>query len=286
MLGGIEAGGTKFVLGTAAVPGRPERRHSIPTTTPEETLAAAAEWLRAQGPVEALGIASFGPVEIDRSSPGWGHILETPKPGWARCDLAGYFARELGVPVGLNTDVNGAALGEARFGAGQGASGIAYVTVGTGIGGGLSVDGRTLGGAGHPEMGHVLLKRPNGDDGWPGICPYHGDCMEGLASGPAILARWGATLSELPETHEAHALVAEYLALFAFAIQAMTGAEVLVMGGGVMKAPGLLERVQQRSGEIGNGYLPGCARQRICAPGLEDDAGITGALCLAEAALG
>ena len=286
LLAGIEAGGTKFVLGTAEAPGRPASRHVIPTTDPEQTLDTAARWLAAQGEIAAIGIASFGPVAVDRADERWGHILETPKSGWKNCDLAGFFARAFDVPVGLDTDVNGAALGEWRFGAGEGAGSLAYVTVGTGIGGGFVSDGRTLGGAGHPEMGHVHLKRPAADDGWPGRCPYHGDCVEGLASGPAIMERWGATLSELPVMHEAHRLVADYLGQFAYAIQAMTGAEVLVMGGGVMKTPGLLDAVQTRAKEIAHDYLPGGARQRICAPALDDDAGIAGALCLAEAALG
>ena len=286
LLAGIEAGGTKFVLGTAEAPGRPTKRHVLATQDPERTVGEATEWFAAQGEISAIGIASFGPVAVDRADPQWGHILRTPKPGWQGYDLAGHFARKFGVPVGLDTDVNAAALGEWRFGAGKAAGSLAYVTVGTGVGGGFVAEGRTLGGAGHPEMGHIHVKRRAGDDDWPGLCPYHGDCVEGLASGPAILKRWGGTLSELPVMHEAHRLVADYLGQFAYAIQAMTGAEALVMGGGVMKTPGLLDTVQARAEEIAHDYLPGGARQRIRAPALEDDAGIAGALCLAQDALG
>lgn len=285
LLGAVEAGGTKFVLAVGRSPSEIIARHEIPTLTPEQTLADAAQWFAGQGPLAALGIASFGPVELDRASPRWGHITNTPKPGWAQCDIAGQLARALNVPVGFDTDVNGAALAEARFGAGLGASSLAYVTIGTGIGGGLVVHGQPVHGAAHPEMGHLFPRRPSGDAEFGGVCPHHGDCLEGLASGPAIMARWGASLSELPPDHEAHGMVADYLAQLCHAIFAMTASEVIVLGGGVAKAPGLVERVGERAAQLGAGYLPGGARHRIVRPGLDDNSGLTGALLLAEVVL-
>ena len=286
LLAAIEAGGTKFVLAVGSAPDRITARHVIPTRAPEETLAEAAAWFAGQGPLAALGIASFGPVTIDRTSPRWGRIGRTPKPGWADCDVAGYFARQLGVPIGLDTDVNGAALAEALLGAGQGLSSLAYVTVGTGIGGGLVIDGRPVHGAAHPEMGHMFPRRPAGDSGFAGICPSHGDCLEGLACGPAIIARWGASLSDLPADHEAHELVADYLAQLCYTLFAMTACELVVLGGGVSKASGLIDRVARMVRALDGGYLPGTGRHRVVPPALGDNAGITGALLLAREQLG
>ncbi|MGB3796620.1 MAG: ROK family protein [Alteraurantiacibacter sp.] len=286
LLGAIEAGGTKFVLATGTADGTIRSRHSIATISPEETLAAARNWFATQPRVSALGIASFGPVELDRTSPKWGHITETPKPGWSNCNLAGYFAGELNVPVGFDTDVNGAVLGEYRFGAGRGMSAIAYITVGTGIGGGLIIVGKLAHGAGHPEMGHCYPRRGPRDRDFVGNCPFHGDCLEGLASGPAILARWGKTLSDLPEDHEAHDLVAGYLAQACHTLFACCAIERVVLGGGVMKTPGLLERVRLATAKAGANYLPGRDRQMVVPPELGEDAGIKGALLLADGAIG
>ncbi|MWV29251.1 ROK family protein [Aurantiacibacter rhizosphaerae] len=286
LLGAIEAGGTKFVLATGTADGTIHARHSIATTDPEATLAMARDWFFTQPAVAAMGIASFGPVELDRNSPNWGHITDTPKPGWSDCDLAGFFARELGVPIGFDTDVNGAALGEFRFGAGRGAQGMAYITVGTGIGGGLIVGDSVVHGAGHPEMGHFYPRRPLQDIDFAGNCPFHGDCLEGLASGPSILARWGKTLSQLPQDHEAHDLVAGYLAQACHTLFACCAIERVVMGGGVMKTPGLAQRVQDLTQKAGGNYLPGRDRQSVVTPQLGDDSGIIGALLLAEKALG
>ena len=222
LLGGIEAGGTKFVFAVGHTPIEIVARHEIPTRDPETTLAQASEWFEGQGSISAIGIASFGPVDLDRSSPRWGHITNTPKPGWENCDLAGYFAERFGVPIGFDTDVNGAALAEYQNGAGTGASSLAYITVGTGIGGGLVLDGKAVHGAAHPEMGHIFPRRHVDDREFEGICPHHGDCLEGLASGPAIKARWGASLSELPADHIAHEIIADYLAQLAHSLIAMT----------------------------------------------------------------
>ncbi len=284
LLGAIEAGGTKFVLATGTANGKILTRQSIATTDPASTMAQARDWFAGQSSIAALGIASFGPVELDRQSPQWGHITETPKPGWSNCDLAGYFAGELGVPIGFDTDVNGAALGEFHLGAGRGTSGIAYITVGTGVGGGLIVDGNLVHGAGHPEMGHLYPRRDANDRDFKGTCPFHGDCLEGLASGPAILARWGSTLSDLPEDHEAHELVAGYLADACHTVFACCAVERVVLGGGVMQTPGLIERIGRASAKAGGNYLPGRDKQEVVAPGLNADSGITGALLLAAGA--
>ena len=283
-LGAIEAGGTKFVLAAGDGPTAITASHTIPTTTPEETLSQALAWFQDQGPLQGLGIASFGPVELDRGSSEWGHILKTPKPGWSHCDLAGYFMSHLSVPVRFETDVNGAALGEHGFGAGQGAASLTYVTVGTGIGGGTISNGRLVHGAGHPELGHIYPRRDADDRDFAGTCPFHGDCLEGLASGPAILARWGATLSELPQDHAAHELVAGYLAQMCHTVFASMAVETIVLGGGVMKAPGLLERVVRQARELGAGYLPRSEDRRIVPPSLGDRAGITGAMLIAQGA--
>ena len=281
LIGGIEAGGTKFVLAVGHSPSEIIERHEIPTRDPANTLALASEWFEGHGLISALGIASFGPVDLDRSSPLWGHITNTPKPGWENCDLAGYFAERLGVPIGFDTDVNGAALAEYHLGAGQSAKSLAYVTVGTGIGGGLVLDGKAVHGAAHAEMGHILPRRHADDREFKGICPHHGDCLEGLASGPAIKARWGASLSELPADHIAHEIIASYLAQLAHSLIAMTAVEIIVLGGGVMKSAGLLARVDHRASELAAAYFPGGSKHRIVSPGLGQNAGLAGALMLA-----
>ncbi|KLI64365.1 ROK family protein [Aurantiacibacter marinus] len=283
MLAAIEAGGTKFVLAVGHASGAIAARHEIPTRTPEETLAEAASWIQSQGPVAAIGIAAFGPAQLDRNAADWGHILGTPKPGWTHCDIAGYFANRFEIPVGFDTDVNGAALGEYRLGAGRMTGGMAYITVGTGIGGGIIVNGEIVHGVSHPEMGHFYPRREASDRAFAGVCPYHGDCLEGLASGPAILARWGRNLSDLPDDHEAHGLVAGYLAQLCHTLFAFCAVECIVMGGGVMKTPGLLERVHASAQSLDNRYLPGGARHQIVSPKLGNDAGIVGALRLANA---
>ena len=280
LLGGVEAGGTKFVLAVGASPTEIAVTHTIPTRTPSETLREASEWFAAQGSLSALGIGSFGPVELERASPNWGHILNTPKAGWSHCDLAGYFARELNVPIGFDTDVNAAALAEHLYGAGGGSRAMSYVTVGTGIGGGTVIDGRIVHGAGHPELGHLYPRRGTADHAFDGHCPFHGDCLEGLASGPAILARWGKTLSQLPDDHEAHGLIAGYLAQMCHTMFAGVAVETIVMGGGVMQARGLLSRIQASVRQLDQGYLPKGERRKVVAPALGTNSGIVGALTL------
>lgn len=280
MFGAIEAGGTKFVLAVGPDARTITARHTLPTTTPPETLSAAARWLASQGRIAALGIGTFGPAELDRSAPDWGHITNTPKAGWQDCDIAGFFARELGAPVAFDTDVNAAAIAEAAARPDCGA--LAYITIGTGIGGGLVLAGQPVHGAGHPEMGHTFPRRHPADRDFAGICPHHGDCLEGLASGPAIAARWGASLSELAADHIAHEIIADYIAQLCHSLFAMAAVEVIVLGGGVAKTPGLIARVAARTAQLGAGYLPGHARQRIDAPLHGENAGIIGAMMLAQ----
>ncbi len=217
LLGGIETGGTTWELAAGSGPADVRAHASIPTTFAEETIAAAVAFFREAGPVEAVGIGSFGPVDVRPGSPTWGWITTTPKPGWAQTDLAGPIGRELGVPVAFDTDVNAAALGEHRWGAAQELDTFAYVTVGTGIGGGGMARGRLLHGLVHPEVGHLRIPRDAGD-AFPGACPYHGDCWEGLAAAPALEARWGRPPHELPDDERIWSLEARYLALGLVAI--------------------------------------------------------------------
>ena len=279
MIGGIEAGGTKFVLAVGESPDSIAATHTIPTRNPDETVAEALAWFATHPSLTALGLATFGPVGLDRERADYGHILATPKPGWSGFDLAGALADGLRVPIMVETDVNAAALAEARADGSVGS--LAYMTVGTGIGVGLVVDGLCVHGAAHPEMGHYYPRRPADDDAFGGVCPFHGDCLEGLASGPAIMARWGATLSDLPDDHPAHERIAFYLAQACHTLFATTSMETVVVGGGVLDTPGLRDRIVRICAELDAGYLPGGKRHRVTAPALGHRSGITGALHLA-----
>lgn len=292
LLGAIEAGGTKFVLGVARGVEQLLESARIPTTTPAETLDAAFAFFDAaaarHGRFAAIGIASFGPLVLDRAAPDWGRIGNTTKPGWTGTDVAGAFTRRYGCPAGFDTDVNGAVLAEGRWGAARGVGVASYVTVGTGIGGGLLVHGRTVQGRGHPEMGHIVPRRHADDPDFPGHCSFHGACLEGLASGPAIAARYGATLSDLPGDHPGHGVIAYYLAQLVIAQQALFAPERIILGGGVMATPGLIARVRAEAVALGQGYFAldaAGAEALILPPALGDRAGLMGALALAEEAL-
>ncbi|MGD9904999.1 MAG: ROK family protein [Vicinamibacterales bacterium] len=288
--GGVEAGGTKVVcvIGTGPDDIRAETR--VPTTTPASTLAQVQRFFRGgqqtHGPLAALGIGCFGPIDLHPASPTCGFITSTPKPGWAHTDVAGVLRRELGLPVAFDTDVNAAAVGEWRWGAAQGLANVLYVTVGTGIGGGALVDGRPLHGLVHPEMGHVRVPHDRDADPFAGGCPFHGDCLEGLASGPAMAARWGAAPESLPADHPAWALEARYLALALHGYVCTLSPERIVVGGGVGSAPGLLPRVRRELAALLNGYVQAPALDDldtyVVAPGLGARAGVLGALALAE----
>jgi len=281
----IEAGGTKFVLGIADEAGNLSARHQIPTTTPEATIGASLAWFQAQGlNPAAIGIASFGPLDLNRASPSWGHVTKTPKPHWDGADLAGPFARAFGCPVGVETDVNGAALAEARWGAGKGLGALLYITIGTGVGGGFVADGRLLHGLSHPEMGHIRMPRHPDDRDFPGFCPFHGACLEGLVAGPSILARWGASLSDLPADHPGAGIIAWYLGQAVTTFQAILDPERIVLGGGVMATPGLIEQVRAAAAASGAGYFAGDPAQVVVSPGLGSNSGLLGALAVALSA--
>jgi fructokinase len=273
LLGAIEAGGTKFVCGVGTGPGDIETIQ-IPTTTPVETTEAAIAFLRERA-VRAVGIASFGPVDLAA-----GRITSTPKAGWRNFDLAGAMRRGLGVPVAFDTDVNGAALGEGRWGAARGVSDFVYLTVGTGIGGGAMVNDALLHGLAHPEMGHIRIPRERARDPFAGICPFHGDCLEGLASGPAIEARWGRPARELPADHEAWVLEARYLALGIVNWICTLSPKLILIGGGVAEQAQLFPMMRAEVAAILNGYVEA---PRIEPPELGPRAGVLGALAMAEA---
>ena len=217
LVGGIEAGGTKFVCAVGSGPDDVRATVRISTTTPAETIGRAIEFFRDQqqvlGPLAAVGIASFGPIDPEPDSSTFGFITSTPKDGWRNTDFAGAVARALALPVGFDTDVNVAALGESRWGAGQGLENLIYLTIGTGIGGGGLVNGALMHGLIHPEMGHIRIPHDRVADPYAGCCPFHGDCLEGLASGPAMNARWRQPAEALPADHPAWKLEATYLAL-------------------------------------------------------------------------
>jgi fructokinase len=277
----IEAGGTKFIVGVGDASRNIHARTRIDTTRPDETIPAAVEWLRAQGgDYAAVGIASFGPLDLDPSSPKWGHITRTTKPHWSDADIAGPFARAFDCAVAIDTDVNGAALAEWKWGAGQGTNSTLYLTVGTGVGGGAVVGGRLVHGLSHPEMGHIRMPRHPADLDFAGHCPFHGDCLEGLAAGPAIIARWGASLSDLPADHIGHQIIAWYLAQAAQTFQAILEPARIVLGGGVLGTPGLLGRVRAEAAKAAAGYFAGSPENIIVAPALGEDTGLLGALAL------
>lgn len=277
----IEAGGTKFVLGLADESGRIAARARIDTTTPQATLGAAVDWFRAQGrDLQAVGIASFGPLDLDRTSPGYGCVRATPKPGWSGANLVSPFAEAFGCPVSIDTDVNGAALAEARWGAGRGLGSLLYLTIGTGIGGGFVSGGHLLHGLSHPEMGHIRVPRHADDLEFAGMCPFHGDCLEGLAAGPAVKARWGQSLSELGSDHPAHGMIAWYLGRALATFQAVMEPARIVLGGGVMDTPGLRGRIGVEAAAAGAGYFVGKAEEVVVAPALDSDSGLQGALAL------
>ncbi|HEY1217362.1 MAG TPA: ROK family protein [Bryobacteraceae bacterium] len=290
VLGAIEAGGSKFVCGIGSSPGDLITTQ-IPTTTPAETLEAVIEFFRreAGGELQAVGIASFGPLDPHPGSPTFGFITCTPKLGWRGTDVAGTVARGLGVPVGFDTDVNGAALAEARWGAARGLADFLYLTVGTGIGGGAMVNGKLLHGLLHPEMGHLRIPHDRARDPYAGGCPFHGDCLEGLASGPALRERWSMAPRELPPAHPAWALEAEYLALGLHNLVCTLSPRRIVIGGGVLLQPCLLPMVHTGLARLLNGYIEAVEivermESFVVLPQLGGRAGVLGALLLAEEA--
>jgi fructokinase len=286
--GGIEAGGTKFVCAVGTAPDDIRAEERFETTTPDETIGRTVLFFRNHGPdVRAVGIASFGPIDPNPSSPTYGYITSTPKPGWANTDFAGAMRRALGVPVHFDTDVNVAALGEHRWGAAQGLDTFVYLTIGTGIGGGGLVNGALMHGLLHPEMGHIRIPHDRAADPFEGCCPYHGDCWEGLASGPALEARWGRPPETLPPDHPAWPLQAHYLALALTNFVCTLSPQRIVLGGGVMEQWRLFPLVRRGVQELLNGYLQTPAllsgiEQMIVPPALGNRSGVLGAIALAR----
>ena len=277
--GGVEAGGTKFVCAIGSGPEDLERT-SFPTTMPEETIARAIAFFRDRAPLRSLGIASFGPVDPNPRSETYGYITSTPKEGWRNTDIAGMLGRALGVRVGFDTDVNAAALAESQWGSARGLDDVVYITVGTGIGGGALAGGRLVHGLLHPEMGHMRLPHDLTADPYTGVCPYHGDCLEGLASGPAIEKRWGLPARELPAGHPAWRLEARYLAAGVVNMVCTLSPRRVIMGGGVMEQQQLFPMIREEVAAMLNGYV---AAPEIGPPALGKDAGVLGAIALAMA---
>jgi fructokinase len=295
LYGAIEGGGTKFVCAVAEAPDRILERATVPTTDAGATLAECVDFFvaaeNARGPIAAFGFGCFGPIELAPSASGFGRLLTTPKPGWAGTDLLAPLRAAFAAPIALDTDVGAAALAEWRLGAGRGAGSLAYVTVGTGIGGAVAPRDPAGSRLMHAEMGHLPAARDPRDAGFPGVCPFHRDCIEGLASGSAIRARWGSDLEALPADHAGRFVVARYLGQLAASIALLTSVECIVFGGGVMANGALLPLVSTAMLEYLNGYLPPLsdperAAAYLRAPGLGKDSGIVGAILLATQARG
>jgi fructokinase len=289
LIGGIEAGGTKFVCAIGSGPDDLHDEVRFPTTTPAETLGKAIAYFQEaqakHGPLSAIGIAAFGPLDPNPKSPTFGHITTTPKPHWGNADVVGTMKKIFNVPIGFDTDVNGAALAEHRWGAAQDVDNLIYLTIGTGIGGGVMVNGQLVHGLIHPELGHISLPHDRDRDPYNGRCPYHGDCLEGMAAGPAIGERWGIPAYELPADHPAWELEAHYLALALRTFICTLSPERIILGGGVMEQPQLFPLLREKTKEYLNGYVQSPAildniEGYIVPPGLGNKAGVLGAIAL------
>ncbi len=288
MYGGIELGGTKIICAVGTGPADLQAEIRFPTTTPAEALAQILTFFQLYR-IAAIGIGSFGPISLHRGAPDYGSITTTPKSGWAHTDIVGPLGRALNIPIGFDTDVNAAALGEWRWGAGQGLDTFIYLTIGTGIGGGGISNGRLMHGLLHPEMGHIRLPRNQEADSFAGICPYHGDCLEGLACGPAMRARWGVSAEYLPIDHPAWKLQARYLALACVSFMCVLSPQRIILGGGVMHQRHLFPLIRREVQSLLNGYIQSPVVLQdidsyIVPPALGNQAGILGTLALAEQA--
>lgn len=284
---GIDAGGTTFKCGVSDADGNLLNKHRVRVTSPEETLSACAEYFKSvvsEANLKALGIASFGPIDIDRTSKTYGTILATPKPHWAGTDLRAFFSDALSTETVVDTDVNGALLAEMTAGAARGAASAVYITIGTGIGAGIYLNGGFAGQPAHPEFGHIPMKRHPDDADFAGVCPFHGDCLEGLASVTAMRARWGEPKDLVPD-HQGWVIAADYLAQACRVLTLTLRVERIILGGGLILAPHLLDMVRsaydkQMANYLGEQSIAG--RTLIERPALGDDAGLQGALLLAS----
>ncbi len=283
-LGAIEAGGTKFVCGIATENGEILERVSFATETPEITLQKVYDFFKDKG-VEAIGVGSFGPIDPNPESETYGYITKTPKKYWSNFNLIGELQKNLNVPMAFDTDVNGAALGEATWGAAKGLKNCLYLTIGTGIGGGLLTSGKLVHGMLHPEMGHIFVRR-HSEDTYAGKCPFHHDCLEGLAAGPAIEERWGVKAYELPVDHKAWEIEAYYIAQALMSYILIASPEKIILGGGVMKQMQLFPLIRKNVKELLNNYVQTKEilediDNYIVPPGLGDNAGLLGSIALA-----
>ena len=288
-LGAIEAGGTKFVVAIGDDSGQIYERDSFPTTTPEETVKNIFKFFDGKE-IDALGLGCFGPIDPDLNSPTYGYITTTPKEGWANYNIVGALQEHYpDLPIGFDTDVNGAALGEAFFGMAQGIDNVLYLTIGTGVGGGAIVEGKLVHGLLHPEMGHIMMNVRE-DDPYKGKCPYHGTCFEGMAAGPAIEDRWGVKGSELPVDHPAWDLEAYYIAQALATYVLVLSPKIIILGGGVMHQEQLFPMIHKYLRERLNNYVQkeeittDKIKDYVVSPGLGDNAGVCGALALAKLA--
>jgi fructokinase len=290
LYGGIEAGGTKFLCAIGSGPDDLRDDIRFSTTTPEETIARTIAYFKEQRqkyPLEAIGVGSFGPVDLRPGSTTYGYITTTPKPGWQNTDFMGKLQRELHLPVYFETDVNAAAFGEYTWGAGQNLNSCLYLTIGTGIGGGAIVNDRLLHGFNHIEIGHILLPRNKELDPFEGICPFHGDCLEGLASGPALEKRWGKKADKLPANHPAWVLEKTYLAAALVNFLLTLAPERIIMGGGVMAQYHLFPLIREEVKKLLNNYIPipeiiDRIEEYIVPPSLGKKTGVLGAIALAK----
>ena len=294
LFGGIEGGGTKFVCAVGTEKGEILAETRFPTTTPDETLARAVTFFKQQtqalGPLASIGVASFGPLDPQPASATFGTILPTPKPGWTGVDIIGPLRSAFDIPIGIDTDVNGAALGEWRWGAAQGLDTFIYLTIGTGIGGGGLVNGELMHGLLHPEMGHIPLPHNEALDPFEGNCPFHGDCFEGLASGPAMEKRWGQKAESLSPDHPAWELEAHYIALALRSFICTLSPQRIIIGGGVAQQPQIMPLIRQKTLASLNGYVQSQAILEnidtyIIPPALGGQAGVLGAIALAQQTL-
>jgi len=294
LFGGIEAGGSKFVCAVGDASGKIDKKIIIPTASPDETMPQVIKFFQGvhlNTPLAAIGIATFGPVDLDKNSPTYGYITTPPKLGWGQYDILGTVKKAFKIPVGFDTDVNGSAIGEYRWGAARGLDTFIYVTVGTGIGAGGMVSGKLMHGLIHPEMGHIFIPHDRARDDFDGVCPFHGDCLEGLATGPAMQKRWGVrAASDLPLDHPGWDLEAEYLArAFANYILILSPQRIIV-GGGVMKRKEIFPKIGAKVQQMLNGYIKhekilNKINDYIVPPELGDQSGICGAMALAEKAV-
>ena len=288
VIAAVEAGGTKFICGLGNEKGEIIDKINIPTTTPEETMSKVIEYFKDKK-FDVMGVGSFGPIDPVKSSETYGYITKTPKPYWSDYNIIGELKKHFNVPMEFDTDVNGAALAEAWWGAGKGLKNIIYITVGTGIGAGAVVNGIMLQGLTHPEMGHIFLKK-HPDDKFQGRCPFHKDCLEGMAAGPAIEDRWGKKGQEMANDDRVWEMEAYYLAQALVNYILILSPQKIIMGGGVMKQQQLFPLIRKYVQEFLNNYvykreILEKIDEYIVYPGLGVEAGFTGSIALGKIAL-